>query len=100
MWIYVDIDGTMTVKQCANRKLQVPTRPDIIARVFQAAEEGHQIIVWSKSGQYAQRFVDHYGIPAVSCVGKPGLIVDNQLRRIGKQMANIISPEDFLTWPK
>ena len=97
MWIYFDLDGTLTQKQCSNTRLRVPIREDMVERARAlAASDRHQVVLWSKSGRYARRFAEKYEIDCWAACGKPGLIVDNQVGKFGRQLRNIVTPEQFL----
>lgn len=98
MRIYVDIDGTITTQQRANSAFKCPLRQDVIDKVKKLAMEGHEIILWSGSTEYADRVAEHLNIPTVARLGKPQLIVDNETQKWGDRLKRrTVSPEAFLT---
>lgn len=97
MRIFVDIDGTLTAKQCPKSAFKVAPRQDIIDKCKKLIEEGHEIVLWSGNTRYAQKVAKHYGIEASVCVGKPHLIVDNQKRTTARRLKKrVVLPEEFL----
>ena len=81
--IYVDVDGTLTKKDVRNSVDVVGPNPEVVAKVKALAAEGHRIIVWSTRGQgYAEKAAKKFGIPAVACLGKPHMIIDDKPHRM------------------
>lgn len=96
MRIFVDVDGTLTQKQCAKSAFKVPPRQDVLDKVRKLIAEGHEVILWTGNTAYAKRVAALYGLDVVA-IGKPQMIVDNQVGRWGKRLKNrVISPEKFL----
>ena len=101
MRIFVDIDGTLTDKQRAKSWFRHGLREDVIAKVKQHYDAGHEIILWTGNTKYARQVAeelkDRFGIEATAAIGKPEMIVDNQNRTWGRRLKNrTITPEAFL----
>lgn len=96
MRIFVDVDGTLTQKQCARSAFKVPPRQDVLDKVRKLIAEGHEVILWTGNTEYAERVAKHYGLD-VTAIGKPQLIVDNQVKRWGNRLKDrTVTPEAFL----
>jgi len=97
MRIFVDVDGTLTTEQRARSIDKSDPRQDVIDKVKKLQAEGHEIVLWTGSTEYAKRAAEVLGIDADVCVGKPHLLVDNEAgtwaRRLRKRMR---TPEEFL----
>lgn len=97
MRIFVDVDGTLTDRQCAKSAFRANPRHDMIAAVRKLASEGHEIVLWTGNTEYAKRAAEALGVPAAVCVGKPQMIVDNEVGRWSRRLHDrTISPEEFL----
>lgn len=94
MRIFVDVDGTLTQKQCVKSAFRYPPRQDVIDKVKKLASEGHEIVIFTGNAVYAKQVAELYGIPAKEFVAKPKLFVDNQQRRLQRR---VVLPEQFLT---
>ena len=55
MRIFVDVDGTLTKEQRSNSIIKSEHRQDVILKVKQLQAQGHEIIIWSGSTQYAKK---------------------------------------------
>lgn len=105
MPIYVDIDGTLTSKQCGRSFFRgaegITLREDVIAQVKAFYDAGHEIMLWTGSTSYAQRVAAYlllnYGIKVIGAARKPDLLIDNEgpklLRRMKERMR---TPEEFV----
>jgi hydroxymethylpyrimidine pyrophosphatase-like HAD family hydrolase len=97
MRFFVDVDGTLTYKQCSRSIDKVPLRSDVINLVKKLITEGHEVIIWTGNTGYAKRVAKTLGIDAIACVGKPDVIVDNEQHRFGKKLRRrVITPEQFI----
>ena len=97
MRIFVDVDGTLTTKQCGRSAFKVPPRKDVVDKCKKLIKEGHEIIIWTGNTQYAKNVAKLYGINAIACIGKPHLIIDNQKRTWGRKLKQrTILPEEFI----
>lgn len=88
--IYIDIDGTLTEEQRLNA-------PPIIERIEKVIElcKKEIVYIWSGNHEYADKFCKLYGIKPSRTLGKPKLVVDNDLR-IAKKIQNVlITPEEY-----
>ena len=96
--IYVDVDGTLTLKDVRNSVDVVGPNPVVVAKVLALAAEGHRIIVWSTRGQgYAEKAAKKFGIPAVACLGKPHMIIDDFPKRMtNRWKRRTIDVKDFV----
>ena len=96
MRIFVDIDGTLTQKQCAKSAFRYPPRDDVLNKVRRLILAGHEVILWSGNTEYAESVAKLYDLDVVA-IGKPQLIVDNEQNRWSRRLAHrTITPEDFL----
>lgn len=92
--IYVDIDGTLTHWP---RKGWGPPRLDVIEAVKKAIKDGHEVVLWSAGGaEYARQTAEKYGIKAIACMCKPGLVVDNDPHIRPPKRMRLIKPEEFV----
>ena len=97
MRVFVDIDGTLTTEQKARSVFKSEHRQDVIDKVKKLIDEGHEIVLWTGNTRYAKLAAEELGINAIACVGKPDLIIDNEVERWGRRLKRrVISPEDFL----
>lgn len=86
MTIFVDIDGTLTTE--AYTRWGHPIK-DRIEAVKALVIMGYDVVLWSGGGRkYVEAFAKKYGLEGVICIGKPDVIVDDQVdirprRRIG-----------------
>ena len=95
--IFVDVDGTLTSKQCGNSAFRVSPRQDVIDKCKKLIKDGHEIIIWTGNTNYAKKAAKLYGINAIACVGKPHLIIDNEKRTWARRLKQrVILPEDFI----
>jgi len=101
MRVFVDIDGTITERQRGRSWNKDPHRLDVITKVKELFDAGHEIILWSGSTRYAQRVAadlkEDYGIEVVAAIGKPHVIVDNQQGTWSRRLKRrVILPESFV----
>jgi hydroxymethylpyrimidine pyrophosphatase-like HAD family hydrolase len=106
MRIYVDVDGTLTNKQTGRSffKKEIGLREDVIQKVKTFYEQGHEIIIWTGNTEYAKRvalyLLNNYGIKAIAAIGKPEMIIDNEVRKFARRLKKrIMLPEDFVKLP-
>ncbi len=104
MRIFVDIDGTLTNRQVGRSffKKEIGLREDVIAKVKQYYLGGHEIILWTGNTGYARRVAEYllekHQIVAIAAVGKPDMIIDNEVRKFVRRFKRrIMTPEAFLT---
>jgi len=100
--IFVDIDGTLTDKQRRRSWWKDNRRADVIAKVREAYDAGHEIILWTGNTGYAAKVAveleAEYGIKVGGAVGKPNLCIDNEQGRLQRRLRrSVITPEEFLT---
>ena len=92
MTFIFDIDGTLTKRQ----KIWDEPNPDIMDRCKKLIEDGHNVIVWSRTRRYAEAFCKKHGLRPLFAVGKPQVIVDNEKKKWGGRFKNrTITPEEF-----
>jgi hydroxymethylpyrimidine pyrophosphatase-like HAD family hydrolase len=97
MMIMVDVDGTLTSEQRGRSFYKCPIRQDVVDKVKKLASEGHEIVIWTGNTKYAKDVAEKLGIPAVACIRKPDLMIDNQVHKMKRRFKrNIITPEEFL----
>jgi phosphate starvation-inducible protein PhoH len=57
-----------------------------IEKAKRLAAEGNDVIIWSARGRtYAEKAAKKFGIPAIACLGKPNLMVDDHPERLRKR---------------
>ena len=72
---YIDIDGTLT--DTPHGQWGAPFEERLRA-VRGLIEIGREVVIWSGGGtSYAKAFADKHGLSGAVCVGKPGLVVDD-----------------------
>lgn len=102
MRIYVDVDGTLTKKQTGRSffKKHVGLREEVIAKVKEYSDAGHEIIIWTGNTGYAERVATalrERGIIVSGAVGKPHMMIDNEVGRWTKRLRRrMVDVEDFL----
>jgi hypothetical protein len=101
--VYVDVDGTLTNKQTGRSffKKEIGLREDVILKVKEMFDQGHEIIIWTGNTGYAERVAAylflHYGIKAKAALGKPELIIDNEKEKFANKLRKrILLPEEFI----
>ena len=71
--------------------------PEMIAAVRALIDDGHEVIIWSGNTRYARRWCEKHDIKPQAALGKPDVLVDNQLEKWGNRLKNrMITPEQLL----
>lgn len=101
MRIYVDVDGTLTGRQCPNSYFKdVAKREDVMYKVKEFSDNGHEVFIWSGGTKYAAKVADDlrsHGIKVAGAMGKPHMMVDNETARWSRRLRRrVVSPEAFL----
>jgi len=71
--IYVDVDGTLLIKDRINIKL--------VSYIKSKKREGYDINIWSMRGKkYAEKWMIRAGLKydVTHCLSKPGMIIDDE----------------------
>lgn len=96
--VYVDVDGTLTQVQCGRSAFKVPPRQDIIDKVKELSKTC-DIVIWTGNTEYAKKVAKLYDIPAIACIAKPTIMVDNEYDKFKRRLRRkVITPEVFLSW--
>jgi hydroxymethylpyrimidine pyrophosphatase-like HAD family hydrolase len=95
MWLYCDIDGTLT------DSAGVPwgnARFEVIAKLKDCIEAGYRVVLWSACGeQYCRDFAQQYHIKPFVCLSKPDIVLDDNLKIRDAQHMFVVLPEDFMS---
>jgi hydroxymethylpyrimidine pyrophosphatase-like HAD family hydrolase len=101
--IFVDVDGTLTDTQAGKSffRPQFLKRNDVIAKVKEFSDQGHEIFIWTGSTRYANKVkaeLEKLGIKIVAAFGKPNIMVDNEQRKLQRRLKKrVITPEQFIS---
>ena len=71
--IYVDVDGTLLIKDRINIRL--------VAYIKRMKQSGYEVNIWSMRGKkYAEKWCIRAGLKyyITHCLGKPGMIIDDE----------------------
>jgi hydroxymethylpyrimidine pyrophosphatase-like HAD family hydrolase len=104
MRIFVDVDGTLTVRRGGKTFFNpdIEKNEKLISKVKKLFDEGHTIVIWTGGGtKYARKVADylltHYQIRATAAVGKPHMIIDDETVKWGRRLKRrMVSVDDFV----
>jgi len=69
----------------------------MVATVQHLIDAGHEVILWSGCTRYARIMAARLGLHPTAALGKPDVLVDNQIRKWGGRLkSRMISPAEFL----